>query len=298
MPETLSNILGPELITNGEFTGDASGWDLGTGWAYGTNNLVATNATANLSQSSVAVVDDATYQLTYTLSGYVDGSYRFFIWGDSSTKRAVTTARTANGNYTETFTINVLSAGTAGLLSLQTLVDGSVTIDNISIRQVIGSGEELVTNGDFTGNADGWTLGDGWAYDSNNITNTGGTANAEQTSPKSIASGATYQVTYTISAYTSGTCRVELIGTGKYGFGATRSSIGTFTESVTINTDTTSGSIDTIRINALLAGTFTIDDISVVEVSRPRDVGSGGGWYYRYYNAATKTKKRRRKARR
>ena len=137
----MANILGSELITNGEFTGDASGWDLGTGWAYVTNNLVATNATANVSQSNVAVVDDATYQLTYTLSGYVDGSYRFFIWGDSGAKRAVTEARTANGNYTETFKISALSAGTAGLLSLQTLVDGSVTIDNISIRQVISAGK-------------------------------------------------------------------------------------------------------------------------------------------------------------
>jgi hypothetical protein len=31
-------------------------------------------------------------------------------------------------------------------------------------------GPELITNGKFTGNADGWTLGEGWTYDDNNVT--------------------------------------------------------------------------------------------------------------------------------
>jgi len=35
-------------------------------------------------------------------------------------------------------------------------------------------GSELVTNGEFTGNADGWTLETGWAYDTNKLTYTPG----------------------------------------------------------------------------------------------------------------------------
>ena len=35
-------------------------------------------------------------------------------------------------------------------------------------------GEDLVTNGAFTGNADGWTLGEGWAYNDNKLTYTPG----------------------------------------------------------------------------------------------------------------------------
>ena len=34
---------GPELITNGSFTGSASGWTLGAGWAYGDNDAVFNN---------------------------------------------------------------------------------------------------------------------------------------------------------------------------------------------------------------------------------------------------------------
>ena len=278
----MANILGPELITNGEFTGDASGWDLGTGWAYGTNNLVATNATANVSQSSVAVVDDATYQLTYTLSGYVDGSYRFFIWGDSSTKRAVTTARTANGNYTETFTINVLSAGTAGLLSLQTLVDGSVTIDNISIRQVIGSGEELVTNGDFTGDASGWVLQSPWAYDTNNITATAATTEVARQQNITFAQGATYQVSYEISNYSAGGVRAFLYGTDTVSAGTTRSANGTYVEDITIG-DSPIGASNQIRFIPVTTFSGTIDNVSVVEVSRPRGAVKRKRRRIRYY---------------
>lgn len=34
-----NEILGPEMITNGAFVGDTTGWELGLGWAYGTNNV-------------------------------------------------------------------------------------------------------------------------------------------------------------------------------------------------------------------------------------------------------------------
>jgi hypothetical protein len=36
-------VYGPELITNGSFTGSADGWTLGAGWTYGSNNVGFTN---------------------------------------------------------------------------------------------------------------------------------------------------------------------------------------------------------------------------------------------------------------
>jgi hypothetical protein len=42
---------GTELVTNGSFTGSATGWSLGTGWAYGTNNVVAVTASGGLIQT-------------------------------------------------------------------------------------------------------------------------------------------------------------------------------------------------------------------------------------------------------
>lgn len=35
-------VLGPELITNGSFTGGTTGWTLGDGWTYGDNNVTFT----------------------------------------------------------------------------------------------------------------------------------------------------------------------------------------------------------------------------------------------------------------
>ena len=125
--------LGPELVTNGDFTGDASGWALGTGWAYGTNNLVATSATGNTTQSDVAVVDNATYQLSYTLSGYVDGSYALRLYNGSFAGDS--TVRTANGTYTEDLTLNVASGAAASVRAV-TVVDGTATIDDISVKKV------------------------------------------------------------------------------------------------------------------------------------------------------------------
>lgn len=40
-----------ELVTNGTFTGSATGWTLGVNWAYGANNAAATLSNAALSQS-------------------------------------------------------------------------------------------------------------------------------------------------------------------------------------------------------------------------------------------------------
>ncbi len=44
----LGSNLGPNLATNGTFTGSAAGWTLGNGWTYGTNNVVWTGLGAEL----------------------------------------------------------------------------------------------------------------------------------------------------------------------------------------------------------------------------------------------------------
>lgn len=48
LPQGLANFvpheggLGPTIVTNGTFTGSASGWTLGDGWAYNSNNVIFT----------------------------------------------------------------------------------------------------------------------------------------------------------------------------------------------------------------------------------------------------------------
>lgn len=87
-----------------------------------------------------------------------------------------------------------------------------------------------VTNGTFTGDASGWTLNSGWAYNSNNVRHTGsGTGTMEQdigVTAADIRIGRRYSVTYTISSYVAGNVTVSLGG----GTGQARSANGTYTE--------------------------------------------------------------------
>lgn len=88
-------------------------------------------------------------------------------------------------------------------------------------------GSELVTNGDFSGGSTGWTTGAGWTISGGVAT--GGTATASLSSTNSIGAvaGKTYQVTFTVTAYTSGTVRANI---GAAVNGIVRSATGTYTE--------------------------------------------------------------------
>jgi len=66
-------------------------------------------------------------------------------------------------------------------------------------------GAELVTNGNFTGSAAGWTLGAGWQYVSNLVRkNADGVGTLAPTVPITIVAGNTYYVKFTISSWTVG----------------------------------------------------------------------------------------------
>jgi hypothetical protein len=94
---------------------------------------------------------------------------------------------------------------------------GPVTVAGQS--GVASLGSDVVTNGTFTGNATGWTLGGGggapdWAYNSNNVThaNGGGTTALSPSSALTIAVGERWLVKWTISNYVAGTLNVTIGG--------------------------------------------------------------------------------------
>lgn len=77
--ETLQLPEGLEKITNGGFTGAATGWVLGTGWVYDTNNVAkvagAINTLSQLYDGMVSppVVDES-YLLEFEITAIGDGS--------------------------------------------------------------------------------------------------------------------------------------------------------------------------------------------------------------------------------
>jgi hypothetical protein len=116
-------------------------------------------------------------------------------------------------------------------------------------------GSEMVTNGTFN-TANDWTLNSNWGI-------SGGTANADGTSSDPmfqngvVASGKSYKVTYTLSNFTQGSVYVDL---GLGGIGATRTSAGTYTETIVAGSSNT-------RFYLRGSGNFivSIDNISVKE---------------------------------
>lgn len=141
---TFSEITGAEKLKNGTFTGNATYWTVGTGWAYNTNLVrKQSDGTAALQQSNGVFVTTQVagqeYELTFTISNWTVGTVTPTCGG------ATLTARGANGTYTERF----LATSTANLVFTPTST-ARFYIDTISLKQVTGtitnSGGTLSTN--------------------------------------------------------------------------------------------------------------------------------------------------------
>jgi hypothetical protein len=96
------------LASNGTFTGSATGWGLGTGWAYSANAVTKTAGVAsNLSQSVIGLnLDGRTCVVTFTVTRSA-GSLKFRVnAGDPAAVIDVSTASAAitkSGTYTRIF---------------------------------------------------------------------------------------------------------------------------------------------------------------------------------------------------
>lgn len=119
----------PDLVTNGAFTGNATGWTLGAGWAYGTNDAAATLANTAMSQTPAVptILAGVSYSLTFDATASA-GSVRASVGGTNGT------VRSTSATFTET-----IVAGATGVLSF-TGTGFSGTIDNVVLTPLTGSG--------------------------------------------------------------------------------------------------------------------------------------------------------------
>ena len=132
-------------------------------------------------------------------------------------------------------------------------VNGSTIIaDDTSV------GAEKVTNGTFTGNANGWTLGTGWSYASNTIRKSAdGTGTLSQNVGAVV--GEFYAVTFTVSSWTVGEFTPTLGGAS----GKPMSGNGTWTihllatttgDLIFTPTDTSRFFLDNISVKKITSG--------------------------------------------
>jgi len=117
--------LGTEKVTNGTFTGSASGWTLGSGFVYSSNSVSKTsNGTAALSQN-IGVVLGEIYQLTFDISNLTAGTVTPSIGGVSSP------AVSANGSYS----VKIIPTNNS-VLAFTPSNTARFTIDNISVKKL------------------------------------------------------------------------------------------------------------------------------------------------------------------
>lgn len=131
-------VLGTELITNGEFTGNASGWTLGTNWNYNDNNVVLDNiGSSGALKQNINVVAGKSYLVSFSMqtsivnNAFIRPSIGNVIGnilgrGSLTDLGTVSTIIVADTTGTVEFALNVIDGTNTG----------TVTIDNVSIKEI------------------------------------------------------------------------------------------------------------------------------------------------------------------
>lgn len=123
--EWAPNVTASELVTNGTFTGSATGWTTGTGWSYLSNNIKAANATGSLSQS-VTLPVGAWCRATVNAVALTSGVANLTVAGSYIGSTISTTGVSAHSFYT--------GAGGAKTFAVSPSTTLDCTLDDISIQ--------------------------------------------------------------------------------------------------------------------------------------------------------------------
>ena len=188
------NAIGSELLTNGGFTGSATGWTLGAGWAYGSNKITCTpGSSGGFAQTGLTITATQTYKVTVVTSGRTAGYLQCVMGG--------VTGPAMEGNDTYSFYVTASVSGNNITFTNDTLYDGSV--DSVSLKRLVPD----------------WSADACWQYGTTGAADTDGMYTAvpgtggDLVQTISYASGGYYYVTFNVSGCTAGRVRVYLGGT-------------------------------------------------------------------------------------
>ena len=276
--------LGDEIVTDGDFATGLGGWTAGGGWSYGDQEAVADGTTdaANLLTQDLGLVAGNTYKISFNNNR--TSGVMFIRDADDTT---LYTLNSGSGLDTQTFNVNWASSG--GTLKFYAYSYGG-SIDNISVKTVndknhattVFYGDELVTNGTFTGITQAastagseWTTGAGWTIGSGIASRASESENTYLSQNVAIVAGRTYEVKYD-RTYASGGGETNLYSEFiTDGSNTTLGSLNsTVVETVTVTdtfTPTYSGDM-LLRAYGIGDFTGTMDNITV------KEIGVASGW--------------------
>lgn len=125
-------ILGSELIQDTEFN-DSSYWTTSatTSVSGGFANFVAASSGNNINRTDILTLGK-TYQLTFTISAISRGSIK------SAISLGTGNTPLTNFNKAGTYTVNAVASGTVPTIQLTAIGTTNATVDNISVKEVVG----------------------------------------------------------------------------------------------------------------------------------------------------------------
>jgi len=245
---------GPELVTNGTFNSDTTGWTSASGATLSSVSVelhvtcTAPDTTGLAYQAFTTVVGER-YEVTITKISQDAPS----AWGVATTPSSARDLANFTNSDTGTVTAIFQATSTTSYVQLwgfgDGVSDGTTVYDNVSVKQVLYP--NLVTNGTFDTDSD-WTKGTGWSIGSGVASASSATGTLQQAGV--ATANKWYRIQFYISAYTSGTVTPNIGGVS----GASYNSTGWKSEILRANgtpvnflTSTFTGSIDNVSVQEL-----------------------------------------------
>ena len=136
-------VIGPELVTNGDFSSGDTGWTVPAGWTITGGGAVATATNASLRGGGVTTVSGITYRVDFDVISYTSGNLVITVGGNFSGNPSLTGAAMAPGRKS----VFVIS-GSSPSRGVE-FYGGSITatIDNISVKELPGNHATQSTSG-------------------------------------------------------------------------------------------------------------------------------------------------------
>ena len=300
-------VLGEELVVNGDFENGNTGWSEAGDFAISGGKASITSASQYSQLTSQLGTNFLTSGKQYKLQVDIEtlsisGVFAYRVTGGAV--NPILTSDLVGGVYTAYFTMT--SDGYIWFQTTGSYTGLNVTIDNVSVKEAIDGdfdftrnssatrvnsqgliedmqilssnlvsngdfsqeGAEQVTNGNFATDSD-WNLGTGWSIGSGVATCDGTNGALLFQSLSGTTTNDTFKVTYTISNYISGSVFVGFGSGLNQPNGTTRNSNGTYTEYLTKTSTSTSFGFK----SASFIG--SIDNVSVKEVGQDWTLGTG-----------------------
>jgi hypothetical protein len=119
---------GEELITNGTFDSDLTGWtQTGSSWSWNSGKALHAQTSGDALKSTPSVTTGTTYRVEYTVSGMSEGTIKFVVGSQDGTTRS------ADGTYIE----NITCAGFNDYIEISPSWDFNGSVDDVSVKEVL-----------------------------------------------------------------------------------------------------------------------------------------------------------------